>query len=208
MNDTLREDLALRARWYALGRVEAESGTTGDLEGRAASFAHWAAWDSPIDGRTMHDRWLQWNHGGRHWHVVRHNEDDDPLSTYSVAQALDYAATELERIAEAEEDDATAAAKEGLDESYRYAWQAHERAQAWHGLVANLRNMAHQYGVAPEGRAPLYQDPATAPVKLRQALTHLVVQLGAEGPADFHLYEHADDECRPRPDGERDEHNA
>lgn len=196
MTGTLLDDLELRAIWYALARIEAENGRTGDPDGTAQRFARWVVLRG--GGRTMNDRWEQFIHDSVHWHVTRHSEDDDPLSTYSIGGALDYAARELDIIADSEHD---AHVWYGEAGEFEESWRASERVRAWSGLQQNLANLATQYARPVPERAPLYAGTDSAEL-LTIAVRDMVRRIYEDGPDRFTLRECSHDDCRPLPFGE------
>lgn len=133
-----------------------------------------------------------------HWHVSRHAEDDDVYAAADLFAALDYAAGELDRIAEHEHDAITSYGEAGLFEPAYIAFKTSERIA---GLAANART-AHHQGTAPlADRAPLYQNPDET-VNARRAeqyARHTVDAINA-GANDFRVYECTDVECVPADD--------
>lgn len=105
-----------------------------------------------------------------HYHVSIHNDDEDPLITDDLFAALDYAATELDNLADFEHEGVSITAErvEKARESYgteRYP-DVYEMEQAllsfakmgrYAGLTANAANMVKQHNAKHNDRAPLYQ---------------------------------------------------
>lgn len=135
-----------------------------------------------------------------HYHVQRHSEDDDVLSTDSLAEAMDYAATELDMMADSEHTMIRASGEAG---DYEAAYRAWEHVEAWYGLQANAANIAKQHTVPPAERAPLYRaDDTAARDALRTAAMHVMEMINAEGPDGFAMWECSLTECAPVADDE------
>lgn len=95
-----------------------------------------------------------------HWHVTRHSEDDDPLITSDVYFALDYAATELDRMADFEHDGIRCAGENG---DFEGAYRAWEKAELYHGLMLAAKHAPDQHGKHRKDRAPHYAGPDSGP---------------------------------------------
>ena len=76
-----------------------------------------------------------------HWHVVRHADDDDRLSTYSLLSAVDYAATEVSWMAESEHEVITIHGECGMFEE---AYNAFVKSEDLSATAANLANAVRQ----------------------------------------------------------------
>jgi hypothetical protein len=89
-----------------------------------------------------------------HYHVRRHSEDEDPYITDDLFSALDYAATELDNMADFEHDGISACGEQG---DYESAYEAFVKCERYNNLMMNARNMVKQKGAFYADRAPLYQ---------------------------------------------------
>lgn len=119
-----------------------------------------------------------------HWHVQRHNEDDDVYAVEDLAYALNYAATELERVADFEHDGITANGEAG---DFEEAYRAFQRAETYAGLAANATNLYRQATLPLAERAPLYRD--GNPEVWRKSADHVVDQINGDGPNGFEIWE-------------------
>jgi hypothetical protein len=128
-----------------------------------------------------------------HWHVKRHGEDDSVYTSDSIVDALDYAATELDRAADFESDGITDHGEAGYFEE---AYRCYVRATRFAGLAANAHNIHRQDTLPLEQRAPLYQvDGDQHAEAIRRAGLHCVDEINANGPKDFHVWECAAVPC-------------
>jgi hypothetical protein len=133
-----------------------------------------------------------------HWHVRRHAEDDDVYADGDLFAALDYAAGELDRLAEHEHEHITAYGEAG---EFERAYKSFVKSQRYAGLAANVRN-AHHQGTAPlDQRAPLYQDPDEGVNRSRaeQYACHVMEDIPRLA-GTFAMWECADVECAPADD--------
>lgn len=135
-----------------------------------------------------------------HWHITRHDGDDDVYATDSIFEALDYAATELAIIAEMEHESIRIYGKAGDYESAYKAWDASDRLNA---PIANAANMAKQNGLPVDQRAPLYRDPASTDKLLRIAALSVVSEVNRNAPSGFHITQCYLDPCEAMQDDER-----
>lgn len=89
-----------------------------------------------------------------HFHVSRHDNDDAPMSTASPFGALAYAATELDRAADAKHDQAHGEAEAGF---YQDAWYSARTARRLGESAAFAQHAVDQVQALPWERAPLYR---------------------------------------------------
>jgi hypothetical protein len=138
---------------------------------------------------------------GLHWHVQRYSGDEDTYVTDTVYWALGYAASELDRVADVENDRASAAGEAG---DYEAAYHASQRVQRWAGLVANARNVHQHAGNPPWLRAPRYAGPDERDnVRLLgMAAHHCVEKINSDGPDGFVMWQCPNVECAPTEDDE------
>jgi hypothetical protein len=129
-----------------------------------------------------------------HWHVTRHN-DDDPFVTEDLFSALDYAATELDILAENEYEYTSAIAERVNnrdDDVSPYemaeALRSFARSETYGNLQANAANMVKQHDAPLDERAPLYREtwqanPGTSPQqRLDEAAHNVATQINNESP--------------------------
>jgi hypothetical protein len=90
-----------------------------------------------------------------HWHVTRHSEDDDPYVTDDLYDAMEYAATELDLIADHEHDMITVSGEAG---DFEEAYKSFKKTEILAGLQANATNIYTQSRSVPADRTPLYQE--------------------------------------------------
>jgi hypothetical protein len=88
-----------------------------------------------------------------HYHVHRHSDDEDPFVTGDLFDAIDYAATELDQLADFEHDGISASGEQG---DYESAYNAFVRSERYNGLMLNARNMVKQHSQPIAERAPFY----------------------------------------------------
>lgn len=125
----------------------------------------------------------------KHWHVQRHNEDDDIFATWDRAEAFAYAADELNRMADHEREGISACGEGG---GFEEAYRCFERAERYAGLAANAANIHKQLTAPVVQRAPLYagQDEGYSLVLLGVAVARQLAALnGPESPAGFRVWE-------------------
>lgn len=129
-----------------------------------------------------------------HWHVKRHDGDDDVFAG-DLAGALDYAETEMTRVADHEHEGITAC---GEAEDFEEAYASFKRSEAYAGLAANLDNIHKQRTLPVEKRAPLYRgDDAETRAKLDASTARVIDTVNAQGPDGFSVYGCAEAECDP-----------
>jgi hypothetical protein len=133
-----------------------------------------------------------------HWHVRRHAEDDDELTIETIFGALDYASTELERIADHEHEGIAACGESG---EFEEAYRCFVRANEFGNLQLNAHVIATQWSLAPAERAPHYQSD-DGPARLLTGALHQVSEINSNGPEGFAIYECPIDECAPVDEGE------
>jgi hypothetical protein len=90
-----------------------------------------------------------------HYHVTTHPDDDDRYTTDNLFSALDYAADELDHLADFEHDDINAYGEQG---DYESAYNSFVKMERYDNLHSNAANMVKQHNAKQENRAPLYQD--------------------------------------------------
>lgn len=130
-----------------------------------------------------------------HWHVVRHGEDDMPYVSYGLASALDYAATEVDRIADSTHDEALACHENG---EWEDASNAFVRSEAQANLAANLTALVRNaQSHTPDDRAPHYRQEAVMGPLWRAAVAHLFNDPNTEWPDGFAFYSCPNAECSP-----------
>ena len=101
-----------------------------------------------------------------HYHVSRHTEDDDVFVTDDLFAALDYAADELDRMADFEHDGVSMVAAKIEEESdygtpgnvydMREALLSFAKMERYNTLMLNARNLVKQSKAAIAERAPFY----------------------------------------------------
>lgn len=127
-----------------------------------------------------------------HFHVVRHNEDDDEFVTTGIAAAIDYAAMELEMLAGQEHEMVRTYGERGLYKEAYFAW---DRSEEIFNLHENAANIAAQYAAKSEDdRAPLYQGPGWEE-RLAGAARHMIAEIGGCMWIALTITIHADPKC-------------
>lgn len=91
-----------------------------------------------------------------HWHVIRHNDDDDHYVTMDIYRALDYAQDELRETGEFYWEGITAL---GEQKMYEEAFKNFQLWQTFDNLRSNVKNVVKQHNSEVKDRAPLYSDP-------------------------------------------------
>lgn len=130
-----------------------------------------------------------------HTHVSRHAEDDDIQAFDSRYQALDYAATELDRLADFEHDCITTSGEAGMFED---AYRAFVKCHRHNGLHMNAANIVKQHGAErPEDRAPLYRGDDWQDL-LSVAADHVISEIVNGSP--FTIWQCSELECAPEDD--------
>lgn len=103
-----------------------------------------------------------------HYHVNRHSDDEDPYVAESLFDALDYARTELDSLADFEHDYVSTTAQRveearTMGAKYPEVYEMEEallsfaKAERYSNLMANAANMVKQNRTKHADRAPLYQ---------------------------------------------------
>jgi len=134
-----------------------------------------------------------------HFHVVRHGEDDDPFLTANVADALDYAATELEYAADWQH---TMISAHGEVGDFEEAYGSFVRSERFTNAMLNARNIVRQHTAdSDDDRAPLYRGEG-ASERLAQATDHVVEYVNAHGPIGFRVWSCDDQTCELTNDAE------
>jgi hypothetical protein len=102
-----------------------------------------------------------------HWHVTRHSEDDDPYVTGSIYDALDYAARELNELADHEHDFVSTVASRVAEHPDRNpchydemeaALRSFMKAEHYSSLALNAASRYKQSRASIADRAPLFQE--------------------------------------------------
>ena len=127
----------------------------------------------------------------QHYHVVRHSGDDDPFATYDLVSALDYASTEIDRMAES---------AHGLAISLGATADAAVQYMTADRLVnvhLNLSNMVTQASADPTQRAMLYRDEPQYGPRWQDAVEHAIADANALVGDGFALYACGQLWCRP-----------
>jgi hypothetical protein len=134
-----------------------------------------------------------------HYHVRRHSDDDDPYVSDDLFACLDYAATELDQLADFEHDYvSTVAAKVEEDWSRvsglvtpheaREALLSFAKCERYVALMANARNIVKQHNTPRRDRAPLYtegwldQGAKEADARLLLAANHTAQEINDGSP--------------------------
>lgn len=129
-----------------------------------------------------------------HWHVKRHDEDDDVFAG-DLAESLDYAAGEMDDMAEHEHGGVSACGDEG---DFEEAYRCFQRSETYSNLTENLRSIHRQHTAPLAERAPIYQgDDEKTRAALAKHLVHVLGMANSNGPAGFAIYECGDVECAP-----------
>lgn len=141
-----------------------------------------------------------------HYHVMRHDDDEDPFISDDLFAVLDRLATELDSLADMEHDGISGYGEAGLfEEAYR-CW---ERSEKYAGLQANAENMTRQHRAAREDRAPLYAGPdeggaflpdSDPESRLRKAALWVLGGICFDSPVSAWTCEHATREGTGRDD--------
>ena len=113
-----------------------------------------------------------------HYHVTRHSDDDEPFVTPDLYAALDYAADEIDSLAEFEHESISIFGDMG---SYKEAYWAFQRTEALSVLHANVANIVHQHRTKREDRAPLYRD-EDGDTLLAESAQRMVEHVNSETP--------------------------
>lgn len=107
-----------------------------------------------------------------HYHVNRHSDDEDPYLSESLFDALDYARTELDSLADMEHSNVSYTAQRveeartmggkypdvyEMEDEMEEALLSFSKAERYTGLMANAANMVKQNDAFYAERAPLYQ---------------------------------------------------
>jgi len=139
----------------------------------------------------------------RHWHVATPGADDEPMAVFmdtgfdyevnGLADALNYAADELDRITEYEHE---SIALHGEAGDYAAAYRTWRNVETWNVLGLNLRNAYTQLTGSHGAVAPLYrmtwdmEGMRHARIQARQHALWLVnnVQTG-DTPQGFGIWE-------------------
>lgn len=129
-----------------------------------------------------------------HWHVVRHAEDDDRLSTYDTVAALDYAADELSRMIDSEYESMHAMGESG---DYESAWHAFLRMETYENSRADMRNMVIQSDPDPANRAPNYRDEPSQGPLWTIAAERVIGDANLNVGSGFQFYRCVCGDCRP-----------
>lgn len=138
-----------------------------------------------------------------HYHLSRHNEDDDPYISADLYAVLDYAADELDRLADSEHgyvSDVAGRVKDGYrgtlanskvsESEMQDALLSFGKIETWTALVANGRNMARQHTAKRAARAPVYrpswQDQGTeeSDARLLHSAKNVLEAFQADSPFD------------------------
>lgn len=132
-----------------------------------------------------------------HWHVRRHNEDDDVFAG-DLPGALDYAVTEMTAMADHEQQGISACGDAG---DYEGAYRCYQRAETYGNLAHNLHNIHRQHTVPLAERSPAYQgDDDKTRAALEQHTGWVLGMANSNGPHGFAIYECGDVECAPGED--------
>ena len=128
-----------------------------------------------------------------HWHVQRHNEDDDVYTSDTLVATLEYAGTELQYAADREYDMISANGDAG---AFGEAYRCFKRTEQFANLAANTHNIHQQATLPLEQRAPLYQvDGIQHMDAIHKAGLNQINEITAHGPKDFRVWECADVPC-------------
>lgn len=135
-----------------------------------------------------------------HWHLQRHSEDDDIYVTPALADALDYAAQELNDSAAFEHQRISESGEVG---DYEQAFGSFQRSERYASLAADAANVHHQATAPIERRAPLYavRDEVEYARRVHETGLYVIDRINATGPSGFAVWECDDTACAPE-DGE------
>jgi hypothetical protein len=152
-----------------------------------------------------------------HYHVIRHSDDDDPYISEDLFACLDYAATELDELADMKHATVSETAENvrrgynglftdnsvGKDEM-EYALLAFAACETYSNVRQNCLNMVKQHGYSKRAdRAPIYrpswEDQGTeeADARLIESAEHVVKMVNDDTPISI---THCCGEMRTWPD--------
>lgn len=132
-----------------------------------------------------------------HWHVSTMPGEACPLALWDLAEALDYAASELATDINYAREQAHAFGEQG---AYEAGFRRFIDAERWETLQLNLRNAHRQLTAPQDERAPLYAMAPTLTESDALARKHAVwvaADVCQTGPAGFCVWECAMPWCAP-----------